>query len=548
MDYKKLEEYFEKYIINYHPYSDYDTYRSIFEYIRDYYLNDSYCKIPILSKVLVENSVMLYQMYDNYLESFGFPKDIIQSLTPSEKEILILSATDYLKYKSTIYMVKDIASRLSNELSVYELYIVMKNNNLYFTPVPIYLSDSIRKNPLSVLTGKLYKYIDIYLKADYYYVGENEIENLYRNNLIFFPLKSNLILLDFFISYNDTSLFKRLLESIVINTFRDTIIGVRILIPNSMMYNYICSRDIIENSEGNLIFDPSYTIFRLSIYECIVLYYYFYLSYYNAVFQILPLVDVPVISSDLSSARYTISDLEYLISKYDEIKDRDDAVEYYYTFIKDVFSIFISNYEEVTVNELKSRIYSSLKNLIEVIEKVENYCSEYPMVNKAMMYSNVLENIANSMKAFAYSIESELIKKIMIGFIDSLPRISFNDKKTASIHKIIMELKPYHTQILSKYRLVEISNDYFNLVRPDDRSIYSLKSESDTVEVVSDISSDIVYYRYGTTSYPILSSFSSDIILPYNEEISKEHKIFNVVRLEHVTKEIISDYFVINDF
>ncbi|MEM4386045.1 MAG: hypothetical protein QXD03_05825 [Candidatus Anstonellales archaeon] len=548
MDYKKLEEYFEKYIINYHPYSDYDTYRSIFEYIRDYYLNDSYCKIPILSKMLVENSILSYHIYDSYLESFGFPKDIIQSLTPSEKEILILSATDYLKYKSTIYMVKDIASRLSNELSVYELYIVMKNNNFYFTPVPIYLSESVRRNPLSILTGKLYKYIDIYLKADYYYVGENEILNLYKNNMIFFPLKSNLILLDFFLSYDDTSLFKRLLESIVINTFRDVLIDIKISLPYYVDYEYVCSKNVIENQSRNLIFESSYNSVKVTIYESIVLYYYLYLSYYNAIFPVLPLVDVPVITSDLSSVRYTISDLDYLISKYNEIENRDDAVEYYYVFIKDVFSIFISNHEEITVNDLKERIYENMPNLSQIIDGIEKYVNDYILVNKAMIYSTVLGNISNSIKAFAYSISETKIKNILIGFADSLPRINPNDKKTSSIHKILMELKPYHTQILSKYRLVEISNDNFNVIRPDDRSVYEIKIESDSVRQISDDHISNVLYNNYNESYPIITGGDISISIIKDDEIGKTHDIFSMIKSEHVTKEIISDYFVIRDF
>jgi len=326
--------------------------------------------------------------------------------------------------------------------------------------------------------------MDIYLRADYYYVTENELEYLYQRQEIILPIKTNLLLVDFFLSYNNSSTYKQLLNTIVLNHYKDNTVTLYFYdnLADLSLDKYC--QDIYQSS-NTIIFDNSSIEFKLSLSQLIKLYYYVYLKYYNVEFGIIPLMQMPIITES-SSFPYLISDLDRLINDYNNIQNVDDMTKYFNLYIRNPFLCYCQTNTELTVIDLENILISEspliMKSIIEYINKrIETNAS----LTKLNNYKSILDEIKYSFITHIYNLSNSTYNSYLFDILFSLPTIIQRDNET-TYYKMLYEYKPFHTQLISNYRIRVVSDDKMNIITQDDDFANKISDIKPSIQPISE--------------------------------------------------------------
>jgi len=396
-----LKQYFETYIKKYTPYLDSDIYSALTTYLENVYFKDGYLNIPYTLGRIVNDNIIDTELFNNYLLSFGIPNYIVYSLTNSEKAILLQITNDLNRLKSTLEFTKRLSTELANDVALYELYITRLNSEWFFIPRLIYASESIRSNPEAILKT-LFPYNEIYYKADYYYVTEAELESLYQTSQIVLPIKTNLLLLDFFVSYNDTSLYNRLIEYICLSEIGNELTNVQFF---EVFGDY--TPQIEEDTEITTIADNPSIQFPVRFRDLLSIYYLVYLKFYEDEFNIHPVYQGLVISSTNANI-YSVDDIKQISLDYDNIKTRDDWVDFYNKYLREFANSILVSSPVFSVNELESAI---IENNRELNEPVINYINArikhytYQFIPRINIYKSILDEIKNALLTFVLNLD-----------------------------------------------------------------------------------------------------------------------------------------------
>ncbi len=470
MKYNKLKEYFEKYIEQYKPYKDDETFVSVVKYLKEYYFKDSYCEIPQIFKEMFESNVISAKIYNLILTSDGFPHDTINELTISEKEILISSFIDFHKYSGTLYFLQKLAAEFNNRLNIYELYIDcdVGNDNIgtwCFIPHIVYESKSLSKQ-IGIINYKL-NYDFIYPRAEKFYITEDQLENLRLNNNIITPFKTNLLLLDFYIVYNKIGAFEQLQHMITLSHYYDREIRLE------MRY---LDTDLIPNqcdSKEEFNYSIPKRIFYLNLISWYQLYYYVYLKYYNMTYGVLPLLQIPIpifsIITPSMHFKYQINQLEELINKYSDIKTTNQANDFFSKYIRDPFINISQQNREISCDDLESFLLSSSstidKNLIYYIK--DRITSSQ---NKITETTSILDDLIYGFQTLKFMESNKIYQSYLDNLLQSLPYLIIKPQETPT-YTLLHEFKPFHTQLIGDQHIKVVSdfNNKFNIINPEDQ-------------------------------------------------------------------------------
>jgi len=502
MLYENLKDYFEKYIENYAPYSDSDVHSAIVTYLKNSYFLDTYCDIPKSFKKAFENQMIDQSMYNYRLLSEGLPESILKTLTITEKKILIKSFTEYHKFKSTIYFLKKITSQLNNDLAVYELYIDRRDDKWCFVPSLVYIGNNI-SNPSTVVIDYPINYASIYHAADFYYITENELNNLYTNSQLSLPIKTNLLLIDFFISYTSSTLFKTFIHSIVLNHYKDYIMTIYFYeIPSNAEDKFCTSQ---QQSSISIFDETSYEV-KLSVSQFVKLYYYIYLKYYNEDFNVIPFTNCSIINFASPTFPYTISDLPNILAEYESIQNVTDSNNFYNTYIYNNFIMNCQLTHQFTVFDLYQMLISEDTNVfIPLLAYIDDRMSRYLSINKNTIYRSILDEMRSSFTTFIYSVDEEY-RNFLLEFLHELPIIQPIDYDN-SYYGLLIEYKPFHTQLISNYRIRVQSLDYDNLITPNALNfIDKILSFDVSTNNISDINQAFIQNKYEISNSIISTS------------------------------------------
>jgi hypothetical protein len=209
MNYENLRKYFDQFIYEYAPYRDDPLHKSIIDFLIDSVFNDTYNQIPKELSDLTELQDPSIETIEKILLSVGIPPDIVESSSPADKVILFTIFGDYTKYKSTIQFVRDIAESFTNEFIVYELYLdYISSGGWYFIPKLVYNPrPDINK---SVLKEQPLSFDTVIRNTKNFFITEEYLSGLKSAESIVLPIKTNILWIDFFVSYHESTILNSL--------------------------------------------------------------------------------------------------------------------------------------------------------------------------------------------------------------------------------------------------------------------------------------------------------------------------------------------------
>ena len=532
MKYQHLREFFEKYVEQYAPYRDDEVYNAVIEYLKDYYFKDMYCDIPYIFKKLWETNVIDRSIYEIILESDGFPKDLIDKLTTSEKEILLRSFLDYHRYSGTIYFLKKVAEQFHNHINVYELYVDYKDGEWCFIPRLVY--KDVDLNVSTVLDFRL-DYDYVYNKAQKFYIAKNQLEQLRLERRITLPLKTNLILLDYYVVYDKTSAFDNLINMATISNFSNTRI--------TLFFSYVLDEDLerpcLSEVESEQFIDINKQLYSISFLGWYQLYYYVFYKYYNTQFKIYPFLQMPIVFPSTNFI-YSLNDLRPLIEEYNSIQTSFEATEFFRKYIREPFLRFNNIANEMTIDELEEILRAPTSYVpSEVLDYVNTRIER--TVNVQTETISILDELLYSMKTFMYTLDNDDHRFYIEHLIESMPVI-VTDIELTPEYLLITEFKPFHTQLINEQHVKIVSNGKFNIVTPYDNKCEVLKYDKPSIVTPSDTDSFDIRFQYNESN-PVISQ--ADLSVNYKECDSCETRSRSLLDICH---ESVSNVVVSDDF
>jgi hypothetical protein len=483
-----------------------ESYQTIINFLETSYLRDTYCNIPSEFKLLYEYNIIPSSLYDTILLSAGFPQYIIDQLTLSDKEILIRDFLLFNAYKSSVDFVIDIASKFNNKVNIYELYIDRINDHWCFVVYPIYLDKSL--TPID--TPLNYEYI--YYKTKNYYLSSSMLEQQYQSGDLILPIKSNLILLDFYLYYTQTKVIDNLINMTTLSQFGDNEFDLYFSFPDSSSSSITTCADSYDASQ---IFDTQPVTFKISLYGWYKLYYYIILSYYKTVYNMQPIMSYPIIHPN-NAFPYRIEDLDPIINEYLNIKYVTDATAFYKTYIQTKFKTdFLPQQTTITYNDLKTTIQNDIDP--KIIEYID-YRLQQNIVNIDTETNNILDEMIMSLKTYYLVYIDQKYKKYFDKFIDFLPTLTIPLEKTQS-YLFINEFKPFHTELVNSIETKIVSDDLLNTITPSDNYHNNITQSKSSIVNISDNDYNFDIITKFNDQVLLKSSFTNEIYLTSKENI-----------------------------
>jgi hypothetical protein len=483
-----------------------ESYQTIINFLETSYLKDTYCNIPSEFKLLYEYNIIPSSLYDTILLSAGFPQYIIDQLTLSDKEILIRDFLLFNAYKSSVDFVIDIASKFNNKVNIYELYIDRINDHWCFVAYPIYLDKAL----MPIDTPLNYEFI--YYKTKNYYLSSSMLEQQYQSGDLILPIKSNLILLDFYLYYTQTKVIDNLINMTTLSQFGDNEFDLYFSFPDSSSSSVTTCTDSYDASQ---IFDTQPVTFKISLYGWYKLYYYIILSYYKTVYNMQPIMSYPIIHPN-DAFPYRIEDLDPIINEYLNIKYVTDATAFYKTYIQAKFKTdFLPQQITITYDDLKTTIQNDIDP--KIIEYID-YRLQQNIVNIDTETNNILDEMIMSLKTYYLVYIDQKYKKYFDKFIDFLPTLTIPLEKTQS-YLFINEFKPFHTELVSSIETKIVSDDLLNTITPSDDYHNNITQSKSSIVNISDNDYNFDITTKFHDQVLLKSSFNNEIYLPSKDNI-----------------------------
>jgi len=527
MDYSNLLLYFNQYVEQNAAFRESESYQTIINFLETSYLRDTYCNIPSEFKLLYEYNIIPRSLYDTILLSAGFPQYIIDKLIQSDKETLIRDFLLFNAYKSSIDFVIDIASKFNNKVNIYELYIDRINDHWCFIAYPIYLDKSL--TPID--TPLNYEYI--YNKTKNYYLSSSMLEQQYQSGNLILPIKSNLILLDFYLYYTQTKVIDNLINMTTLSQFGDNEFDLYFSFPDRSTSSITTCTDSHDVSQ---IFDTQPVTFKISLYGWYKLYYYIILSYYKIVYNMQPIMSYPIIHPN-NAFPYRIEDLDPIINEYLNIKYATDATVFYKTYIQTKFKTdFLPHQTTITYNDLKTAIQSDVDP--KIIEYID-YRLQQNIINIDTDTNSILDEMIMSLKTYYLVYIGQQYKKYFDKFIDFLPTLTIPLEKTQS-YLFINEFKPFHTELVNSIETKIVSDDLLNTITPSDNYHNNITQSKSSIVNISDND-----YNFDITSHfhdqvLLKSSFNNEIYLKSKDNIVTDDYQIHIMT-SHISDTVISE-------
>lgn len=465
MNYDDLKKYFNQFIYEYAPYRDDPIHKSIIDFLVNTVFDDSYNVIPKQLADLSEIQNPSIETIEKILLSVGIPPDIIKYSSPADQIILFTIFGDYTKYKSTIRFVREVAGSFSNDFIAYELYLDYRSvggssYDWYFIPKLVYnprpdISRTVLKeNPLS--------FNIVVENTKNFFLTKEYLSNLKTAENIILPIKTNILWIDFFVSYYETSVLNSLASSVILRHFSDTDFIL-----------YFTSTTVQTN-------------FNVSILDMYIILYYVIMKRYDGIYNIKPVLDIPWYDPD-KSISIDLSDLQDIFDEYNNIYSVIDYQDFFEARIKPYFLQSLPQFAQVNVTTLETILKSSL-----LLSNVINFIETELAISEDS--NSLLESLVNDI---FYSIETFKVVKLPIitteqyeidwfnFFVNLLPNITV-DSPSMTSNDFLLATKPLHTEIVFRAAANIVTSNPDNTITSIDQFTNQMSDSFNSIYVISD--------------------------------------------------------------
>jgi len=422
MDKKSIDEFFDNEVLDYLPYRDSNLYKSLMTTIRDHYFDDLYNNIPTIFKQMYEASEIPSQISDEILIQIGITQQLINELNHWQKNQIISYLPDIQQKKGSVNLLKQIVQVFDNTISIYELYLNRRDNEWVFLPHPLYI------DPLAEKITNTFSFFNIYNRTLSFFLSYDYLENLYKNNYVLTPLKTNLLLIDF-THTSSISIVEDLTVGYFLFEYGDTPITLefedRVFNLNIRLITYVWFYLVTK------YFDYTWMTFPRNR-----------LLHYNSNQSMFPhnehslkefLNDYDNFALDTDNSRQQLDELYFAhyLNKYSSFRRQDEIV------YADTMFAYIADRNRPFANYLEQQIDSNV-----YIEEIISH-----------MYNSIYEKISLS--------DDDLYKRCGLDWLNYLPKINLNLEDTAE-YKLINETKPAHVELVQSYFTGINVDDKFN--------------------------------------------------------------------------------------
>ena len=425
MKFEHLDDYFKQYIQTYLPYRSSNLYQTITENIFKNYFDDIYNNDPKILKQLYEKQEIPLSIVDKLLTGIGMGDRIRHSLSGWEKLIFLQMLSDFQQYKGTIDFLINTCKVYMNHIGIYELYLE-KRNPWVLNPELVHKSDLID------LYREKIPYIEVYYKLPSLLVNEDYLDELYQDNELLLPMKTNMLFIDY------------------VN-----------LTVSSLINDLIVSTFLFQHGDATkiLYFEDNYfeADFKLITY----VWFYVVSEYFEVDWQAFPLNWILKYNSNDPTFPYTLETLEPILEEYNNIDKNSSNVrkeldEFYAKYLAEPFTqLYQTNYD-VSRNKMLDYIKSRNLDLAIYLEH---------RINGAERRKNELHKILSEMfYLLYYHIEhhdNEYFHKYGFYWLYYLPRV-ITDVRDTPEYKLLKEYKPYHVEIIDRSLNAVLVDDLFN--------------------------------------------------------------------------------------
>ncbi len=426
-----LNKYFDKFIKQYHPYENKELYQILIKFIQENFLVDSYDVIPTLFKTLYENHTLIPDIYDIILESLGYDKQLLLSLTFNQKKIILNNFPNYHHDKGDLKSCIKICKVFNEPIKIYELYIDYRvSTNLfdwYFIPKPLYQKANTIDDDIIPLN-----YDEVYNKTPSYFVNKASLINAYNKKSIKLPLKSNLILLE--------------ISSI---TSSDEL--TNLTIATTLFYYKNLEIPIYIN-------DKVFSITILGLYQ---LWQYLLILFFNKIDTFESNKPIILYNLDVDEFQYTLdvnlpNNLQQVAAEYNDLSEMTDIVDFYESKFKNIFLDHIVPHI-VTIDSIKRNLAFSIDlTLIQYIENIIN-------TPTAESISSILVDLRNSFDNYRININTDSLFNEYSSVLLNVFELALINPTNTATYKLINFFKPYHTQLITKFQYgIEYKSKFTN--------------------------------------------------------------------------------------
>lgn len=443
MQYSDLEQFFTDFVKQYSPYQDNRIYDIIINYLTDHYFKDMYTVIPEDFKTLYEQNIVTENIYNQLLLAIGVHIEVIKKLKVNEKKLFLMALSDFQRIKGSVNLFKKIATVYKDKFNIYELYVDRDNHNDWILrPYKIYTGIIDVKLELQPIP-----YDIAYNSIPSLLVSEEQLTYYYDNHLAAFPLKTNIISLQYLMETHVSELL-----NLSIATF---------------LKEYKTEIITIYHKDNS---------FNLGLKDIFYIWYYLFHKFYNTEMSEFSLQKVLLLSDDLNP--YDLNDLEVIWAEYDKLNYSSDVYAFYDKYFTKVFQT-IHKQDRVPLSEIEFGVHQiNAKYLLYLKERLDTPEILADNVLRKKEFNTFMDEIYDSLLLYQDTKlrdpNSELFNKYFDIFLKSLNHILINPKDTVS-YLLMYNFKPYHTEILTDYLDALVVDDKFNSINLKDEYDFLLK-------------------------------------------------------------------------
>lgn len=317
---------------------------------------------------------------------------------------------------------------------------------------------TIFKHPdVDELVDTVIPYHEVYREVPTLLVSEKELEVIYQAGKAPFPLKSNLLLLDYTLLTKMGSLYEFII-CVFLKEYNDEVISLYFYdsaydstlwniyylwyVLVTKYYNTTWLKDLHSFNDSNLfirfVYDP----------------------YSNPFY-----IEGVGILQDGTKDPYK---LDNVMDRYDKINSRETLDSFCKEIFEDNFLKYYRNPNNYTASDMENIFRSSEGELYDYVEN---------RINTSLDPKNeiglILHEIYDSLAVYFYNSGNENMKKYAEYFLSALPQIAVKPEKTKS-YLILYNFKPFHTEIITRSKSGIYSNDKFNAAYTDSNFAYAI--------------------------------------------------------------------------
>lgn len=480
VDFQDLRSYFEDIIKKYLPYKESKMYQVLIDFLVETYLKDLYDENLSNFKELFEENNILTDIYDQLLLGIGVPQKVLNELNFNHKIIFLGSLSDFQRYKSTTTFFQNVATSFADKFNIYELYVDYEEGQWVFKPYIIHSG-----SPFSTAISSL-EYQEIYEEIPSLLISEDQLDSLRDNNDAVFPIKSNLLLLDYNI-YKEVSTFGNLIVSTLLKEYGSFLVTVYF-------------------SDEN---------FDFTLKDLYYIWYYIITRYYETVWLKFNLQKI-IRYSEVDNP-YTMAGIDDLISDFEELDNSADIAEFYEENIALFFRTLFQSPEQT--EEDMANIVRGISE--EFYDYINNRLDSLTGDDLSQEVNSMLTEIYTSLFLFYRNNSGDqYILKYFETLLYALPQILVEPESTIS-YTILHNFKPFHVEFVSKIRESIVSEDKLNTITPKD-TIFSFLEQLIHTEFVGNLDDiNLSYTTFnGRSTLDVLSSASTLYEHNVTEELS----------------------------